>query len=53
MFHLICTQDFDDYKKGDRIEDPDAVASALENQHHHVVKVAAPEPLPKSKAKAD
>jgi len=45
MIHLIVVQPFADYAKGDRIEDPEIVASILASANSsHVVKVAAPKP---------
>ena len=53
--HLIVAQDFADYKRGDRITDPDEVASVLSAHRNHVspIDAADPEPAAKSKAKAD
>jgi hypothetical protein len=46
--HLICIEHFGPYAKGDKITAPDEVARVLDSpQHHHVVKVNAPdEPAP-------
>jgi hypothetical protein len=45
--HLIVTAPFADYQRGERIEDPEAIAAILGcEQCHNVVKVAAPAAAP-------
>lgn len=47
MFHLIVTDAFGDYAKGDRIEDPAEMAKILDGeQAARVVRVAAPPSAP-------
>jgi hypothetical protein len=42
-FVLVVTQPFADYAKGDRITDADTIDKVLVHNHHHVVKVSAPD----------
>lgn len=39
--HLVVTQPFADYAKGEHITDPEKMAHALEHHHAHVVRVAS------------
>lgn len=39
---LVVTQPFADYARGDHITDPEAVAKALVDHGHHVVKAKHP-----------
>lgn len=43
-YHLTVVHEFGNYNRGQRITDPDEVASVLAGHNHtHVVKTAAPE----------
>lgn len=44
--HLIVTEAFASYQRGDAITDADAIEAALETHPHHVVRVEAPAAAP-------
>lgn len=47
--HLIVTADFADFKRGDRITDPELVEQLPQGSNHaNVVRVVAPKPEEKT-----
>lgn len=42
-FHLICTEPFKQYRKGDIVTDPAEVAKHINDREHHFIRIAAPD----------
>ena len=45
-YHLIVRHAFGEYSRGDRITDPDTIATLEREMGEHVARVAAPEQTP-------